>query len=219
MNYLLKAVSILLFSNYVVAAPLQIATSNNLKLLNINYQYLLETAITNAGYQVEFTEFENADTLTQSNSGELDGELYRYSYTMHQYNNLQMIPIKLNSSALFVYVPQKSKCPVLQQLADYTPIGVLGVSYFNEFYTASRVGFIEQESITLAVESLMNKPLSYTIFPVDIVPSLMEFSGIKLRRCYKQPILVLSAYSYLHKKHADKIEAISRELNSLLLTS
>jgi len=207
----------LLLSSNVIASPLQIATSSNLKLLNVDYQQLLEVAINNAGYQVNFIESENANTLKESNSGELDGELYRYSYTMQQYNNLQMIPIKLNSSALFVYIPQKSKCPVFQELAEYTPVGVLGVRYFSEFYSSSRVGFIEQDSITRAIESLMNKPLSFTVFPGDIAPSLMELTGTKLRRCYQQPILVLSAYSYLHIKHTDKIEAISRELNSVLL--
>lgn len=218
MDYLLKFFCIILFSSYITAAPLKIATSDNLKLLHQDYQHLLEVAITNAGYQVSFVEFPNAKTLEQSNSGQIDGELYRYSYTMKQFSNLQMIPIKLNSSALFVYVPQKSTCPEFQQLAEYTPVGVVGVTYFNEFYQSSHVGFIEQDNITRAIESLMNKPLSFTVFPDDIAPSLMELTGTKLRRCYRQPILVLSAYSYLHKKHADKIEAISRELNNVLLT-
>ncbi|WP_022940894.1 hypothetical protein [Psychromonas hadalis] len=217
MNYFLKIVAIFLFSSGSIAAPLQIATSTNLKLLNVNYQHLLEVAINNAGFQVEFVEFENADTLQKSNSGELDGELYRYSYTMHEYHHLTMIPIKLNSAALFVYVAQKYDCPRFQKLAKHTPIGVIGITYFDDLYKSSHVGFIEQDSITHAIESLLNTPLSFTVFPDDIVPSLMLLTGVKLKRCYQQPILILSAYSYLHQKHVDKIEMISRELNNLLL--
>ncbi|PKG40825.1 hypothetical protein [Psychromonas sp. Urea-02u-13] len=218
MRYFLKVLLLLLFSSYSVANVLQIATSNNLKLLNVDYQHLLEVAITNAGFQVNFVEFDTANTLTKSNLGQLDGELYRYSYTMRQYDNLSMIPIKLNSSALFVYVPQKKECPDFQTLTEYTPVGVTGIAYFDDLYASSLAGFIEQDSVTRAIESLMKTPLSYTVFPEDIAPSLMQLTGAKLKRCYQQPLLVLSAYSYLHKKHADKIGAISRELNTLLLT-
>lgn len=217
MRYFLQIILIFLCSNNAASAPLQIATSDNLKLLNVNYQYLLETAIHNAGFQVSFVEFETADTLNQSNQGELDGELYRYSYTMQQYNNLVMIPIKLNSSALFVYVPQKTHCPDFQRLTEYTPIGIAGVTYFDSLYKSSQVGFIEQDTVTRAIESLLNTPLSFSVFPDDIIDSLMVLTGVKLKRCYQQPILTLTAYSYLHKKHAHKIEAISRELNTLLL--
>lgn len=217
MKYIINIVWLLLFSSYSLAAPLQIATSSNLKLLNVNYQLMLEAAIINAGFQASFIKFENANTLTQSNGGELDGELYRYSYTMKKYTNLVRIPVKLNSSALFVYVPQKSECPDFQQISDYTPIGVIGVTYFDMLYQASRVGFIEHDTITRAIEALMKKPLSFTVFPDDIAPALMELTGAKLKRCYQKPIFVLTAYSYLHKKHAHKIEAITRELNNILL--
>jgi hypothetical protein len=69
-----------------------------------------------------------------------------------------------------------------------------------------------------AIESLIKTPLSYTIFLEYISPSLMQLTGAKFKRCYQQPLSVLSAYSYLHKKHVDKIDAISKELNTLLLT-
>lgn len=213
-----KLVLIVLFSSLSMAEPLQIATSPNLKLMKINYEQLLEVAITNAGFQVAFVEFENADTLKESNAGSLDGELYRYSYTMPAHNNLMIIPVKLNSSALFVYVPQKSACPVFQQLAEHIPIGIIGITYFNELYGASKVGFIEKETVASAIESLLKTPLSFTVFPDDIAPSLMILTGTKLKRCYRQPLFVLSAYSYLHKKHADKIDIITRELNAVLLS-
>ncbi len=128
-----------------------------------------------------------------------------------------MIPIKLNDAKLYAYVPQKSDCPNFRHLADYTPIGVIGVTYFNELYQASQVGFIEHDSVNLAIERLMVQPLSFTALPEDIVPALMQLTGVKLKRCYQNPILVLRAYSYLHKKHADKIKPISRALNELLL--
>ncbi|PKF61828.1 hypothetical protein CW745_10985 [Psychromonas sp. psych-6C06] len=217
MNTVIKLILIFLFSNNAIGDPLRIATSTNLKLLNTNYQYLLEAAINNAGFQVEFIEFKNADTLQKSNKGQLDGELYRYSYTMRDHKNLLMIPVKLNSSALFVYVPQKSTCPSPQQLTEHTPIGVLGVTYFKQLYGLSKVGFIEEDTITRTIETLLKKPMSFTVFPHDIAPSLMQLTGTKLKRCYSKPLLVLTSYSYLHKKHHEKIGAITQELKTLLL--
>lgn len=188
--------------------------------MDVNYQQLLETAITNAGFQVTFIDVESEENKTneQNNLEDLDGQIYRYSYTVNEKSNLIMIPVKLNSSALFVYVPQKSDCPAFNQLSSYTPVGVFGIRYFDKLYELSQVGFIEQDTITRATESLMKTPFSFTVFPDDIMPSLMQFTGAKLKRCYQQPIFVMTAYSYLHKKHANKIDAISTELNALLLS-
>ena len=92
---------------------------------------------------------------------------------------------------------------------------MLGLKYFERIYDAFEVGWVEAASMQQVMRMLQAGRGDYSVVPPSKVESLMQETGIQLRRCYDQALIQTASFLYLHLKHVDKLERLAASIHWL----
>jgi hypothetical protein len=196
-------------------ATLIIGTYNAFEMFDETYKPLLKQAINKAGFDVDFILYPEKRSVSYANTALIDGDIYRNTLVTESYKNLVAIPDVIRKTDYFSIIKATQPCVNSETLKQLKPVGVLGVDYFNEIYAVSEVGYEQGSSVEQVIEMLLRERADYSVAPDHSIEQIVSMSQHALKACREQVLMSRFSYTYLHKKHADKIDLIAAELKKL----
>ena len=176
---------------------------------------VLEHAYGQIGIPIRFAELPAERSLLKANEGSLDGDVNRVAGIEKKYANLVMIPVPINTVEHVVVTKNH----------EFT---VDGWERLKPYSIAIRIGTKAVESGTAglnvtafpAYEKIF-KLVAQDRYEISVVGRItaMEYINryrLKELKVLEPPLTRLPLYHYLHKKHLNIVEKITRSLQTML---
>lgn len=172
---------------------------------------VLTAAYNTIGYQVEGVPIVGKRALTLSNSGQLDGEIFRVYSAAKSYKNLRRIPTPL--CVLETYAYATTPIPYVNSWLDLknkTVGHLIGIVLYEKrtesmrrklpYHHEQLVTMLARGAIDIAIMEKYNF-INRTAIPFHQSPNPLESDKV---------------YHYLHKKHAKLIPLIDAQISSMV---
>ena len=174
----------------------------------------VKEAVQASGNKIEFRYLPAKRSLKLASIGHIDGEFYRHTVIESKYPNLERVDVSVGQFDYYVWILAENNCMEnWQALAQFKPAGTRGVVFFESMvYPRSKVGYEEVASMNHVMEILHRGRADYTVHDPSIIEFHSEKAGIKLKKCFDEPLFSKHFYLYLHKSKSHLIEAVERAL-------
>ena len=172
---------------------------------------VLKEAYQQIGMEIEYIPLPGARSLHTSNSGEVDGELFRIKNVEKKFTNLIPVPTPINILEAVVYSQDKStKIKSWEDLRKYK-IGIQVGIKFDERGTAG------MDRIMVDTNEQLFRMLSAGRVDIAVVArtnGLKTLAKTKITNIYQlsPPIQLYPLYHYLHRKNQHLVEKLDKAL-------
>ncbi len=163
---------------------------------------------------VEIKELPGDRSLQSANLGETDGELYRRAELEAQYSNLIMVPVPLMNYEIVVF-SHKVNFPV----KDWESLRPYNVGFVKS------IKAIEDNTRGMKIEvapALRNAFLKMMVGRSDVVVcnrlsglGMIKELGLTDVKLLSPALSIFPVYHYIHKKHAELLVKLTRELRQM----
>jgi hypothetical protein len=169
----------------------------------------LKRAFEIAGYHLELVPLPAARSLISAASGALDGDFLHSLEAARAYPTLMPVKETLLQAQVWVWVRERDECPSSPaQLKGLIAADVLGYSFAGRIDAARDSKTVQASSVLAAMRVLHAGRADYLFFDKDAMQSYQNRVSFKLKTCFSEPLLSIDYYSFLHRRHGDKIPAI-----------
>lgn len=174
----------------------------------------LEEVFETLNYKLEVRQYQSAHCLELSNSGQVDGELWRIEGLDAEYKNLIRVPVPLWSHPELAFVYGDIELDGWKSLSPYRVAFRAGTKVVENNIRDIVVNQVAVASIDEAF-SLLEKGDVDVVISDNIVGSVLlksdkyKDSGI---RQLPEPLDQALLYTYLHKKHQELVPELARSL-------
>jgi len=175
---------------------------------------VLEKAYAKLGLQIQYRPLPGERALRASNSGAVDGEVFRIANIQKRYKNLIPVPTPINSLQALAFT--KDKDIVLQdwQSLKRYRIGIQGGIKFAERTTKG------MNPVVVDTNKQLFRMLDSGRIDVLIAAEsngLKTLADLRMKGIHALPPLIqpYPLYHYLHKKHAGLVERLDAVLQSM----
>ncbi len=212
----------------LIFLPLSQSLAQQKNILNIGIYYgikdtypqlsaRLKRAAAGVGITLLFTDKLPAQrSLTMAANGSLDGDIIRQPYAVEGLNTLLQVGVPLARFEHWVWVLKDKECPKSEaDLSTLKPVGVLGFKYYDFVYRQSKVGFEQVNRFGAMAKMLKLERADYTIGQRSAIAHLKKLTDIKLKTCFKRPLISLNGYLYIHEKHKALIPKLEQAFKPL----
>ncbi len=207
--------SILLFpttgysdQNKIVVSGIAGAVNSDISL------QVLKEAYKEIGYQIEYQPLPGARALHTSNSGQVDGELFRIANVEKKYKNLIPVPTPINVLQAIVFSKNKNvDVNGWKSLKPYK-IGVqIGIKFVERGTRGFNVSAVETNE---QVFKMLNSG-RVNIAVVAYTNGVKTINKLKLTdvKTLKPPVQEYLLYHYLHKRHKNLIPSLDSVLQNM----
>lgn len=176
--------------------------------------HFLDEVFETLNYELEVRQYQSAFCLELSNSGQVDGELWRIEGVDAEYKNLIRVPVPLWSHPELAFVKGDIELDGWESLSPYRIAFRAGTKVVENNIKDMVEHQVPLASIDEAFELLAKGEVDVVISD-NIVGSVLlksdkyKDSGI---RQIPEPLDQALLYTYLHKKHQELIPELARSL-------
>ncbi|MCJ8312245.1 MAG: hypothetical protein HRU38_08385 [Saccharospirillaceae bacterium] len=163
-----------------------------------------------AGLKMSFVDAPAERSLRDAASGRIDGNISRFASAVENYLDLIQVPVPIEIIHLWVYIPTTNTCFDMKNLNKMKPVGVIGIRYFKRVYLMSNNGYEQVTKPVLALKMLDSNRADYTVANEVLMQKLMQYTGIKMKKCFPEPLFSDSAYTYIHSKNIHILERLTK---------
>lgn len=207
--------SLLLFcsSSVVFSQTLTFSTVQSAAIIRVNEAVLAE-AYRRLGIIIQVRNYPAARALIESNSGKVDGELYRMAGISNRFHNLIMVPTPISSIEWMVFTRDQ----------DLKVNGWASIASFNVAVERG-ILYVEQQTIGMKRELVNDNLQMMKMLELDRVQLVVDtrldgasvLRGLKNHsiRMLEPPLAKIDLHHYLHKRHqalVPKLDAILKQL-------
>lgn len=189
---------------------LTIATSLTHSSLMVDIEQRLKNAYRRVGYELRIEHLPAGRSLTMSNDGIFDGELFRIADVERDFPNLLRVPVPLARIELHAFTLQGKPLEV-----DWTQQRRLRIGYVRGFRLAERFAIHGQAvpvtTASQAVQMLLQDRIDVLLEDEATVRAVLGPSVSQLRQ---HPTVLASAelFHFIHKKHQALLAPLSAAL-------
>ena len=175
---------------------------------------VLKEAYAKLGIDIEMRELPGERALRTSNSGEVDGEVFRIANVQKKYKNLIPVPTSINILQGIVFVKDKKfKVDGWTSLKPYKIGTQIGIKFVERGTKGMRRTMVQTN------EQLF-KMLSANRIDIAVVAhtnglKTLKKTGIKGVKALKPAVQTYPLYHYLHKKNAQLIPKLDLVLKKM----
>ncbi|MCJ8313608.1 MAG: hypothetical protein HRU38_15505 [Saccharospirillaceae bacterium] len=196
----------LVFSNY-----------QEIYFLNEDIPELLQKAFFDAGFNLEYEDYTIETGFNKANSQELDGVILGAIIEGGRiYEDFLLpIPVTLVTQDFFAFFRSDLICPdSINQLSNYIFLkykpaiiinSYMDLHYGSEFIVANNV--LESLNIIKKIDTI-----DYLLLNKSALRYMSDLAGTYIKPCFNRPILQMQFQPLIHKKHKDKIPALTKSL-------
>ncbi len=175
---------------------------------------ILKKAYGNLGISAEFINLPGRRALEYSNSGKVDGEVFRIKTINEKYQNLVRVRAPIMSFQGVAYATKPLHINRWQDLKPYR-VGILrGIVWSERGTNGLKVARFDSN------ETLLDKLLSggvdvivTTYFSLDLE---IQRRDLKIKIYGGQPLVTFDVYHFLHQKHIGLREKVDGEIRKLV---
>ncbi len=198
------------------AVSMPAAAADHLRLANtpdepshILAQQILELAYARAGLEVTFVNMPFLRSLSQSNSGHLDGEVARLAVIETDYSNLIRVPVELFHISAYAYalkpIPEVKSWQDLKGKKLGLELGVVFIDHATRGFP--RVFASSKRDMAMM---LKRGAVDYVVHS-----GLISFGEPEFKFYQSAPLQTENIYHYLHRKNARFIPPLTKALQAL----
>lgn len=206
---------LLLFCSSAVALSetLTFSTVPSAAIIQVNEAVLTE-AYRRLGITIRVRNYPAARALIESNSGKVDGELYRMAGISDRFHNLIMVPTPISSIEWMVFTrDQDLKVNGWESLASFNVAVERGILYVEQ-----KTANMKRELVNDNLQMMRMLELDRVQLAVDTrLDGASVLRGMKNHhiRMLEPPLAKIDLHHYVHKKHqalVPKLDAILKQL-------
>lgn len=174
---------------------------------------MLKRAFAIAGFKLELLPLPAGRSLSNAAAGRIDGDALHRLVVAQDFSSLVPINGSLLRAEMWVWVKQESACPSKpQQLKGLTTSTVIGYSFQGRIDAAHESKVIRVNSVTAAMRVLQVGRVDYLLFSKGAMQRYLATTEFDFKVCFLEPLISADYYSFLHRRHSDKLEAIEAGL-------
>lgn len=171
----------------------------------------LEEVLKHLNYDLEVPQYQSAKCFELSNSGQVDGEIWRIRGVEAEYKNLVRVPVALWSHPELAFVKRDLKIKDWQSLAAYRVAYRAGTKVVESNIDGIVDKQVPLDTIDEAFQLLETGQVDVVISDNIVGTVLLESekyqqSGI---RVVEKPLDQALLFTYLHKKHSDLVPRLA----------
>lgn len=175
---------------------------------------ILKEAYARIGITVTTKEFPGERALHESNSGALDGEVNRIAGIVKKYTDLRIVPVAINALKGTAFTKNRtikiktwedlrSHSIALRKGAKYAEYGTSGMNVISATTNKMVFRMLDRNRVEVVISTALEGSLT------------IKNLGIKDIFMMEQPLVTLKLFHYLHKKHEDLIESVTKALEEM----
>lgn len=195
------------------AKPLVIATSLTRSSLMINIEQQLRVAYRKLGYQISLAQLPSGRSLSMTNAGMYDGELFRIEAVGAEFPNLLKVPVPLARIELKAFTLAARPLAADWQHERKLRIGMVrGFRLAMDYPVSGQVVLVT--SAQQAVQMLLQDRIDVLL---DDEATIRAVLGPEFSRLQMAPEVLASAelFHFIHRKHQDLLKPLSDALRQL----
>lgn len=179
-------------------------------------RYAIELAYESLGIKVQYTVRPALRAIVEADAGQLDGEVIRPTLIEATYSNLRRVDVPLYMNVASAWVRKQSGAPPgkLPAVQQYKRVGIVRGIQHAEESTKGWTNLVVANSYASGVRMLQMGVIDVLLGgdgpikdAIDAAKLGDQFAGNEI---YATPL-----YHYLHKRHADLLPLVQKELNKL----
>ncbi|WP_025898871.1 hypothetical protein [Sneathiella glossodoripedis] len=167
------------------------------------------------GFTVELVNIPGLRSLKMSNEGALDGEIIRIWSVGEDYPNLQRVPTPVITFTSYAYSLDKKPINNLNELSPTHRIGIQRGIVLSEQVIAGRKGIVRADSLKDLAYKLSKNSIDLVLSSGRVFETEYKRLGLPGRLIKSEPLLKVTVYHYLHKRHAHLVARVDEILKRL----
>lgn len=175
----------------------------------------LEEVLETLDCELEVQQFQSAHCLELSNSGQVDGEIWRIKGLETEYPNLIRVPVALWSHPELAFVKRDIELDAWQSLAPYRVAYRVGTKVVENNIQGIVRDQVPLDTIDEGFELLIKGEVDVVISDNIVGSVLLESEKFKNSgiRQIENPLDTALLFTYLHKKHAKLIPPLAMAIS------
>ncbi len=175
----------------------------------------LEEVLETLDYELEVQQFQSAHCLELSNSGQVDGEIWRIKGVDTEYQNLVRVPVALWSHPELAFVKRDIELDEWKSLAPYRVAFRVGTKVVENNIQDIVRDQVPLDTIDEGFELLAKGEVDVVISDNIVGSVLLESEKYKNSgiRQLEHPLDTALLFTYLHKKHAKLIPRLATAIS------
>jgi len=195
------------------AKSLVLATSLTRSSLMIEIEQKLRAAYRQLGYQISLTQLPSGRSLSMTNAGLYDGELFRIDSAATEFPNLVKVPVPLATIELKAFTLASRLLPTHWQQEQKLRIGMVrGFRLAMDYPVAGNVVLVT--SAQQAVQMLLQDRIDVLLDDEATVRAVLgpEFSRVRMA---PEVLAGAELFHFIHRKHQDLLKPLTDALLQL----
>ncbi len=180
-------------------------------------RHALELAYASLNIKVQFSARPALRAIVEADAGQLDGEVIRPIQIEDSYPNLRRVdvPLYMNGASAWVRKETGAAPATVEALSKFKRVGVVRGIRHAEESTKGWANVVLSNSYPAGVRMLQHGMIDVLLGGDGPIRDAIAASGVEASQFNGADIYSTPLYHYLHKRHADLLPLVQRELSKL----